>query len=114
MLAKAAFLAGPVDGPALIAESGAAGIVVADDGSVHPAGNIDAFLVPVRRTSTTDAPAQVHPHPSIVKAGVMKVWIDQKACVGNGICAEICPEVFVLADGDIAYVRDGDRLLAGR
>lgn len=41
----------------------------------------------------------------------MRVWIDQKACVGNGICAEICPEVFVLADGDIAYVRAGDRLL---
>ena len=41
----------------------------------------------------------------------MRVWIDQKACVGNGICAEICPEVFVLADNDIAYVRDGDRLL---
>jgi len=41
----------------------------------------------------------------------MKVWIDQKACVGNGICAEICPEVFVLTDGDIAYVRDGDQLL---
>ena len=41
----------------------------------------------------------------------MRVWIDQKACVGNGICAEICPEVFVLTDGDIAYVRDGDRLL---
>ena len=41
----------------------------------------------------------------------MKVWIDQKACVGNGICAEICPEAFELVDGDIAYVRDGDRLL---
>ena len=41
----------------------------------------------------------------------MRVWIDQKACVGNGICAEICPEAFVLADGDIAYVRDGARLL---
>jgi ferredoxin len=41
----------------------------------------------------------------------MRVWIDQKACVGNGICAEICPEVFVLTDGDIAYVSDGDQLL---
>ena len=41
----------------------------------------------------------------------MKVWIDQKSCVGNGICTEICPEVFVLADDDLAYVRDGDRLL---
>ena len=41
----------------------------------------------------------------------MRVWIDQPACVGNGICAEICPEVFVLTDGDVAYVHDGDRLL---
>ena len=51
VLAKAAFLAGPLDGPALIAQSGAAGIVVADDGSVHPAGNIDEFL----RPASTDA-----------------------------------------------------------
>jgi ferredoxin len=41
----------------------------------------------------------------------MRVWIDQKACVGNGVCEELCPEVFVLVDGGIAYVRDGDRLL---
>jgi ferredoxin len=41
----------------------------------------------------------------------MRVWIDQPACVGNGICAEICPEVFVLTEGDVAYVHDGDRLL---
>ena len=47
ILAKAAFLAGPVDGPALIARAGAAGIVVTDDGSVHAAGNIDAFLLDV-------------------------------------------------------------------
>jgi thiamine biosynthesis lipoprotein len=47
VLAKAAFLAGPEDGPTLIAQSGAAGIVVGDDGSLHPAGNIDAFLLPV-------------------------------------------------------------------
>ncbi len=47
VLAKAAFLAGPDDGPTLIAESGAAGLVVADDGSVYPAGDIGAFLLPV-------------------------------------------------------------------
>lgn len=47
ILAKAAFLAGPEDGTALIAQSGAAGLVIADDGSMHPAGNIDAFLLPV-------------------------------------------------------------------
>ena len=43
----------------------------------------------------------------------MRVWIDQRSCVGNGICAEICPEVFALTEGDIAYVRDGQRLLPG-
>ena len=46
VLAKAAFLAGPSEGPTLIAQSGAAGIVVADDGTVHRAGNIAEFLRP--------------------------------------------------------------------
>jgi ferredoxin len=41
----------------------------------------------------------------------MRVWIDQDLCVGNGICEELCPEVFVLTDGDIAYVRDGGEVL---
>ncbi len=41
----------------------------------------------------------------------MRVWIDQKACVGNGVCEEICPDAFVLVEGDIAYVREGDALL---
>jgi thiamine biosynthesis lipoprotein len=44
VLAKAAFLAGPVEGPALIERAGAAGILFADDGSQHPAGNIADFL----------------------------------------------------------------------
>jgi thiamine biosynthesis lipoprotein len=44
VLAKAAFLAGPERGTALIAELGAAGIVVGDDGSVQQAGNVEAFL----------------------------------------------------------------------
>ena len=42
----------------------------------------------------------------------MRVWVDQDLCVGNGICEELCPEVFQLTDGAIAWVRDGDRLLA--
>ena len=41
----------------------------------------------------------------------MRVWIDQDLCVGNGICEDLCPEVFQLTDGDIAYVHEGDRLL---
>ncbi len=40
----------------------------------------------------------------------MRVWIDQDLCVGNGICEEICPDVFYL-DGDIAYIREEQRLL---
>lgn len=40
----------------------------------------------------------------------MKVWIDQKQCVGNGICAELAGKVFAF-DGDLAYVKDGDQVL---
>ena len=43
----------------------------------------------------------------------MRVWIDEPACVGNGVCEEVCPEVFTLVDGDIARVRDGSGLLPG-
>ena len=34
----------------------------------------------------------------------MRVWIDERACVGNGVCEELSPEVFVMV-GDIAKVR---------
>ncbi len=43
----------------------------------------------------------------------MKVWVDQNACIGNGICAELAGDVF-LFDGEYAYVRDGDRVLKQR
>ncbi len=43
----------------------------------------------------------------------MKVWIDQRACVGNGVCAELAERVFAF-DGNLAYVRDGDRVLTER
>jgi ferredoxin len=36
------------------------------------------------------------------------VWIDQDLCTGDGICAEIAPEVFTLLDDGLAYVKDGD------
>ena len=43
----------------------------------------------------------------------MRVWIDQDLCTGDGICAEICPEVFRLEADGLAYVYDagGVRLL---
>ena len=40
----------------------------------------------------------------------MLVWVDQDACVGNGVCEDLCPEVFVL-DGGLAFIRDGGRVL---
>ena len=36
----------------------------------------------------------------------MKVWIDQDLCTGDGICAEICPDVFEMADDGLAYVKE--------
>lgn len=44
----------------------------------------------------------------------MKVWIDQDLCTGDGLCAEIAPEVFDMADDGLAYVKqDGVMLGAG-
>ena len=40
----------------------------------------------------------------------MKIWIDQQLCTGNGICAEIAPEVIVM-QGGLAYVTDGVNVL---
>ena len=36
----------------------------------------------------------------------MKVWIDQDLCTGDGICAEICPDIFEMADDWLAYVKE--------
>ena len=38
----------------------------------------------------------------------MRVWIDQDLCTGDGLCTDHCPEVFVLLEDGISYVRDGD------
>ena len=40
----------------------------------------------------------------------MKVWIDQDLCTGDGLCTDHCPEVFLLLEDGIAYVKDGDRV----
>ena len=34
----------------------------------------------------------------------MKVRVDEDACVGDGTCAEMCPEVFEM-EGDLAIVK---------
>ncbi|MDA8297518.1 MAG: ferredoxin [Actinomycetota bacterium] len=42
----------------------------------------------------------------------MKVWIDQSLCTGDGLCEEICPQVFTLLDDGLAYVKAGERVLS--
>ena len=37
----------------------------------------------------------------------MKVWIDQNLCTGDGICCQIAPSVFFLAEDGLAYVIAG-------
>lgn len=34
----------------------------------------------------------------------MKPKIDQNECIGDGICSDICPEVFELRDDGVSYV----------
>lgn len=46
ILAKAVFLAGPLSGPDLLDEVGAAGLLVTDDGAAVPTANLATFLVP--------------------------------------------------------------------
>lgn len=36
----------------------------------------------------------------------MRVWIDQDLCTGDGLCTDHCPEVFVILEDGIAYVRE--------
>ena len=42
--------------------------------------------------------------------GVLRVWIDQDLCTGDGLCVDHCPEVFVLLEDGISYVHDGDEI----
>ncbi len=37
----------------------------------------------------------------------MRVWIDQDLCTGDGLCTDHCPEVFILLEDGISYVRHG-------
>lgn len=42
----------------------------------------------------------------------MKVWIDQDLCTGDGLCCEIAPDVFVMLEDGLAYVKEGDKIFA--
>jgi ferredoxin len=42
----------------------------------------------------------------------VRVWIDADACVGNGVCIDACPDMFML-DGGTAYVLHNGRAVPG-
>lgn len=44
---------------------------------------------------------------SVGELQLMKVWIDQDLCTGDGLCEEIAPAVFTLLDDGLAYVKEG-------
>ncbi len=37
---------------------------------------------------------------------MVKVWIDQDLCTGDGLCAEISPDVFFGQDDGLYYVKE--------
>ncbi len=43
-----------------------------------------------------------------------KVWIDQDLCTGDGLCAEIAPDVFFGQDDGLYYVKEGAKLFDGK
>jgi len=43
----------------------------------------------------------------------MQVWIDQDCCTGAGLCVDRCPDLFIVLEDGIGYVRDGDDVLTG-
>ena len=46
-----------------------------------------------------------------LEAARMRVWIDQDLCTGDGICEDYCPDVFVILEDGIAYVREPDQIM---
>jgi ferredoxin len=36
----------------------------------------------------------------------MRPEVDHSLCIGDGICVDICPEVFEMRDDNLAYVID--------
>ena len=35
----------------------------------------------------------------------MKVWIEQEFCTGDGLCEDLCPDVFEMRDDGLAHVK---------
>src|SRR6516225_1316467 len=67
--------------------------------------------------NTVNGPGEYRAAPGPARATrrgteAMKVWIDQDLCTGDGLCEEICPDVFTLLDDGLAYVKEGSKVYA--
>lgn len=38
----------------------------------------------------------------------MRVKVEHDLCTGDGICEEVCPEIFEVREDGLAYVKDED------
>jgi ferredoxin len=43
--------------------------------------------------------------------GLVRVWVDQDLCTGDGLCVDHAPEVFTLLEDGISYVMENGRVL---
>ena len=62
----------------------------------------------------TDTPTQLDRYGATTNQptfGALQVWVDQDLCTGDGICVDYCPEVFVLLEDGIAYVREAGTVM---
>ncbi len=44
----------------------------------------------------------------------MKVWIEQEFCTGDGLCEDLCPDVFEMHDDGLAHVKGEETSQAGK
>ena len=35
----------------------------------------------------------------------LRVWIEQEYCTGDGLCQDLCPEIFEMEDDGVAHVK---------
>ena len=49
--------------------------------------------------------------PGVENDEIVRVWIDQDLCTGDGLCTDHAPALFTLLEDGIAYVRQSGRAL---